>query len=519
MNRVAGAPGLEAAVVAALADSRVYDVATISPLVHAPRLSRRLGHEVQLKREDLQPGFSFKCRGAYNMMARLPRAQLERGVVAASAGNHAQGVSLAARRLGSRATIVMPVTTPSVKVEAVRALDARVLLEGDTFTEACAVARQLAADEGLVFVHPFDDLDVIAGQASVGHELMCQCDAQLDAVFVPVGGGGLLAGVAAAVKAVAPRVRVIGVQTQDSDAMARSLRLGYPVELAEVGLFCDGTAVKRVGDLTLQIAQRCVDDMVLVDTDEVCAAIRDVFEDTRVLVEPAGALAVAGLKKFAERSGVAARPLRLSAITSGANVNFSALRFIASRSDIGLRQESLWQVTAESPHQLLQRICMLLEGSNITELGYRRHSVGPAHLVLGVATRSQDEADALATFLCTGGLGVRTLASDEVAKTHVRYMVGGGAPGRGEHIFQLQLPERPNALLEFVTRLPEAWEITLAHYRSDGQLTGNILIGLQVPAGDEKNVESTMERLHRSCLRHDDNATCRAFLTQQPQRC
>lgn len=471
-------PPFDADIASALQTHRVYEVATVSPLQRAAGLSHRLGHEVLVKREDLQTGFSFKCRGAYNRMAHLTAAELERGVIAASAGNHAQGVALASRRLGCHALIAMPVTTPSIKVQAVRAMGAEVRLVGDSFSEACAEALRMAQGSGRVFIHPFDDLQVIAGQGTVGLEILSQMEAPPHAVFVPVGGGGLLAGVAAAIKLRSAGVRVVGVQIRDSDAMTRSLRVGCPVDLTTVGLFSDGTAVKRVGDLTFELARRFVDEMVLVDTDEVCAAIRDGYEDLRAVVEPAGALALAGLKKYAQaHSGAAGGAL--VAVASGANLNFSLLRFISARADIGLLQETLWQVSADASDRMLVRLCTLLSGSNITEIAFRRSAGQTGNMVLGLATRSPDDVDQITALLSAGGFDVRHLSSEEAERAQVLHLVNGISLDTDERLFQVNLPERPSALLQFLRGIPEGLRVTLAQYRNDGQMSGRLLLGLQ----------------------------------------
>lgn len=468
--------------------ARVYEVAHETPLERAPGLSKRLGCTILLKREDTQPVFSFKVRGAYNKMAHLSPEQLGRGVIAASAGNHAQGVALSAQALGCRAVIVMPVTTPSVKVEAVRARSAEVVLAGDSYSDAYAHALTLQAQEGLTFVHPFDDPDVIAGQGTIGLEILRQCASQIDAIFVAVGGGGLIAGVGALVKELRPETRIIGVQTEDSDAMAQSLALGQRVQLQEVGLFSDGTAVKQVGEETFRLAQKVVDEMIRVDTDAVCAAIKDIYQDTRAIEEPAGALALAGLKKYVENQG-ALRPdgtsKTLVAIACGANMNFDRLRFVSERSEIGEQREAIFAVTIPEERGSFKRFCGLLGSHNVTEFNYRIADARQAHLFLGLQVRDRQEAESIAGRLIAEGFATLDLSADETAKNHIRHMVGGRSPlAQDERLFRFEFPERPGALMRFLSAMNPSWNISLFHYRNHGSDTGNILVGLQVPAED-----------------------------------
>ena len=468
--------------------ARVYEVAHETPLERAPGLSKRLGCTILLKREDTQPVFSFKVRGAYNKMAHLSPEQLGRGVIAASAGNHAQGVALSAQALGCRAVIVMPVTTPSVKIEAVRARSAEVVLAGDSYSDAYAHALTLQAQEGLTFVHPFDDPDVIAGQGTIGLEILRQCASQIDAIFVAVGGGGLIAGVGALVKELRPETRIIGVQTEDSDAMAQSLALGQRVQLQEVGLFSDGTAVKQVGEETFRLAQKVVDEMIRVDTDAVCAAIKDIYQDTRAIEEPAGALALAGLKKYVENQG-ALRPdgtsKTLVAIACGANMNFDRLRFVSERSEIGEQREAIFAVTIPEERGSFKRFCGLLGSHNVTEFNYRIADARQAHLFLGLQVRDRQEAESIAGRLIAEGFATLDLSADETAKNHIRHMVGGRSPlAQDERLFRFEFPERPGALMRFLSAMNPSWNISLFHYRNHGSDTGNILVGLQVPAED-----------------------------------
>lgn len=460
--------------------ARVYDVATETPLERAEKLSARLGTPVWLKREDTQPVFSFKLRGAYNKMVRLPPDQLARGVVCASAGNHAQGVALSARRLGCRAVVVMPVTTPRLKSDAVRALGAEVVLHGDSYTDAYQHAAELGAAGGLTFVHPFDDPDVIAGQGTVGMEILRQHQPSLHAVFVAVGGGGLLAGVAAYIKAVRPEVRVIGVQMTDSDAMVRSVRAGERVRLNDVGLFSDGTAVKQVGEETFRLVRELADDFVLVDTDEVCAAIKDVFEDTRTVLEPAGAMGVAAAKKYAAEHEL--RDSALVAVTCGANMNFDRLRFVAERAEAGEGREALFAVTIPEERGSFRRLCEAVGRRNVTEFNYRISDERVAHMFVGMAVTDRAESAAIGRAFAENGFAALDLVDDDLAKDHIRHMVGGPSPlARGERLYRFQFPERPGALVKFLASMHPDWNISLFHYRNQGADYGRILVGVQVP--------------------------------------
>src|SRR5499426_3419575 len=463
--------------------ARVYDVASESPLELAPALSRRLGNHVLIKREDLQPVFSFKLRGAYNKMAALPKARLQRGVIAASAGNHAQGVALAAQRLRCRAVIVMPVTTPRIKIEAVAARGAQVVLHGDSYSDAYAKAAELRRKRGLVFVHPYDDPDVIAGQGTIGMEILRQHPGRLDALFVPVGGGGLISGIAAYVKRVRPSVKVIGVEPVDADAMARSLREGRRVRLDQVGLFADGVAVKQVGKETFRLCRRFVDDMVLVDTDGMCAAIKDVFEDTRAVLEPAGALAVAGAKAWVDRHG--AKEKTLVAVASGANTNFDRLRFIAEEAELGEHREAVLAVTIPEKPGSFRKFCATLGGADITEFNYRIADSKDAHIFVGVGVPGRKETFKLVRNLKNKGLKTVDLSDNEMAKWHVRHMVGGRAPfAKNELLYRFEFPERPGALMRFLESMRGDWNISLFHYRNQGADYGRVLVGMQVPRNE-----------------------------------
>jgi len=494
--------------------ARVYEVARETPLEPAEQLSARLANRVLLKREDLQPVFSFKLRGAYNKMAALDAAERARGVIAASAGNHAQGVALAAAKLGVRAVIVMPVTAPQVKVDAVRRFGGdfvEVVLAGDSYSDAQAAATRIEAERGLVFVHPFDDLDVIAGQATVGMELLRQSSAPLDAVFVPVGGGGLLAGVASCIKTLSPHTKVIGVQADDSDAMARSLETGVRMSLPEVGLFADGTAVKQVGALTFELCRRHVDAMLRVDGDALCAAIRDVYQETRSVPEPSGALALAGLKQYA-----AAHQLQgatLAAIVSGANMNFERLRFVAERAEAGEQREALFAVTIPEERGSFRRFCTALGRHSITEFNYRIGDARQAHIFVGVQTASRDERAALAAAFRAQGFAVLDLADDELAKLHLRHMVGGRSPlAQDERLYRFDFPERPGALPDFLARLHPDWNISLFHYRNHGADHGRILVGIQVPADEQAALQRFLATLGYPHCDESDNAAYRLLL-------
>jgi threonine dehydratase len=491
--------------------ARVYDVATESPLELAPGLSKRLGNRLLIKREDLQPVFSFKLRGAYNKMAALPRARLARGVIAASAGNHAQGVALAAERLGCRALIVMPVTTPRIKVDAVAARGAQVVLHGDSYSDAHAHALTLKRRRGLVFVHPYDDPDVIAGQGTIGMEILRQHARVIDAIFVPVGGGGLISGIAAYVKRVRPSVRIIGVEPVDADAMARSLKSGRRVRLEQVGLFADGVAVKQVGKETFRLCRRLVDDMVLVDTDETCAAIKDVFEDTRVVLEPAGALSVAGAKAWVERHG--ARGRTLVAVASGANTNFDRLRFIAEEAEVGEHREAVLAVTIPERPGSFRKFCATLGARSVTEFNYRIADSKDAHVFVGIEVRGRHESARIAANLRRHGLRTVDLSDNEMAKTHVRHMVGGRAPfAKNELLYRFEFPERPGALMRFLDSMRSDWNISLFHYRNQGADYGRVLVGIQVPRSELGEFRRFLEKLGYPYAEETRNPAYKLFL-------
>ncbi|MDQ7990791.1 MAG: threonine ammonia-lyase, biosynthetic [Candidatus Dactylopiibacterium sp.] len=492
-------------------DARVYEAAVETPLDFAPALSRRCGHRIWLKREDMQPVFSFKLRGAYNKMARLSEAQRARGVICASAGNHAQGVALSAQKLGCRAVIVMPQATPSIKVDAVRARGGEVVLAGDSFDDAYAHACEIAGRDGLTFVHPFDDPDVIAGQGTIGVEILRQHAGPIDAVFCAVGGGGLLAGVAAYIKRIRPQTRLIGVEAVDSDAMAQSLARGERVQLAQVGLFADGAAVKLVGAESFRLCQQYVDEVICVDNDAICAAIKDAFEDSRAILEPAGALALAGAKAWLAREGGEGRSV--VAVASGANMNFDRLRFVAERAELGEQREAILAVTIPERPGSFKAFCRLLGGRSITEFNYRFSEGGDAHVFVGVAIARRAEAADLLARLAAEGLPALDLTDNEMAKMHTRYTVGGRAPSaRHERVYRFTFAERPGALLRFLEALRSDWNISLFHYRNHGADFGRALVGLQVPPDSGSAFTQFLERAGYEYVEETDNPAYRLFL-------
>ncbi|MEN9844312.1 MAG: threonine ammonia-lyase [Pseudomonadota bacterium] len=508
--------------------ARVYDVAIESPLERAPALSRRLGHTVLLKREDQQPVFSFKLRGAYNKMVQLSPAQLAKGVICASAGNHAQGVAMSATKLQVRAVIVMPVTTPQLKIDAVRHLGGDVVLHGDSYTDAYNHAVRLQEEQGLTFVHPFDDPDVIAGQGTVAMEILRQVQKlgshRLDAIFVAIGGGGLISGVANYIKAVRPEVKVIGVQMNDSDAMMQSVQAGHRVTLPDVGLFSDGTAVKLVGEETFRIAHSgLVDAFMTVDTDAVCAAIKDIFVDTRSIVEPAGALAVAAIKAYAaaqQAKGIAGETY--AAILCGANMNFDRLRFVAERAEVGEEREALFAVTIPEERGSFRRFCELMThlpsfgGSsprNVTEFNYRVSDTHVAHVFVGLTTLHKGESTRIAHAFDEHGFQTLDLTHDDLAKEHIRHMVGGpSALARDERLLRFVFPERPGALMKFLSLMRPGWNISLFHYRNQGADYGRILVGLQVPAADEADFQVFLQTLGYPFVDETHNPVYQLFL-------
>lgn len=497
-------------------NARVYDVAVESALEPAHALSARLGNTVLLKREDQQPVFSFKLRGAYNKMVQLSAAQRAAGVICASAGNHAQGVALSGRKLGTRAVIVMPTTTPQVKIDAVRGFGGEVVLHGDSYSDAYLHAIELQAREGLTFVHPFDDPDVIAGQGTVAMEILRQHQGRLDAVFVAIGGGGLISGVANYIKAVRPEIRVIGVQMNDSDAMMQSVAAQQRVTLPDVGLFSDGTAVKLVGEETFRIARELVDEFIVVDTDAVCAGIKDVFIDTRSIVEPSGALAVAAIKQYVDTHGTQGETY--AAILCGANMNFDRLRFVAERAEVGEEREALFAVTIPEERGSFRRFCELvgeLPGAsrNVTEFNYRISDAREAHVFVGLTTAVRGESTTITDTFTAHGFGAIDLTHDELAKEHIRHMVGGRTGlAHDERLLRFVFPERPGALLKFLSLMRPNWNISLFHYRNQGADYGRILVGLQVPTTDHAAFDEFLQTLGYPFIEETDNPVYRLFL-------
>lgn len=491
--------------------ARVYDVAQESPLDYAPNLSKRLNNKLLLKREDMQSVFSFKLRGAYNKMAQLPPDILKQGVIAASAGNHAQGVALAATKLGTQAIIVMPVTTPQVKINAVKARGGEVVLHGDTYDDACAHARELEAEKGLTFIHPFDDPDVIAGQGTIGMEILRQCQQPIHAIFVAIGGGGLISGIAAYVKRLRPEVKIIGVEPVDADAMYQSLRLGRRVRLSQVGLFADGVAVRQVGEETFRLCQEFLDDIIRVDTDNVCAAIKDVFEDTRSIVEPAGALAVAGAKAYVEREGIEGKTL--VAIACGANMNFDRLRFVAERAELGERREAIFAVTIPEEAGSLRKFCECIGKRNLTEFNYRIADEKEAQIFVGIQIQNRADGVNIAELIENCGFPIIDLTDDELTKMHLRHMVGGRSPlAHNELLYRFEFPERPGALMQFVGSMSPNWNISLFHYRNNGADYGRIVVGIQVPPEETKEWQAFLDTLGYQYWDENKNPAYKLFL-------
>jgi threonine dehydratase len=492
--------------------ARVYDVAIESPLEAAPRLSRRLGNRILFKREDLQPVFSFKLRGAYNKISHLSDTVARRGVICASAGNHAQGVALAARRRGVPAVIVMPQTTPNIKVQAVLDLGGEVILHGDDFDHAYEHAVEVARERSLTFIHPFDDPDVIAGQGTIGMEILRQHSGTIDAIFVPIGGGGLIAGIAAYVKSLYPQIRIVGVEPEDAASMHDSLLARRRVTLERVGIFADGVAVRRVGEETFRLAQQYVDEVILVSTDEICAAIQDIFEDNRTIAEPAGALAVAGIKKYCARESCSERTL--IALNCGANINFDRLRHVAERADIGAGREALLAVEIpEEPGSFL-RFCQLLGRRSVTEFNYRYDDASSARIFVGISLHEgpREKAELLAQ-VAGAGYRVLDMSDDEMAKLHVRYMVGGHAHGlEHERLFRFEFPERPGALLRFLQAIGSRWNISLFHYRNHGSDYGRVLAGVQVAPVDAEEFAQHLHDLQYAFTEETANPAYRMFL-------
>lgn len=476
-------------------NSRVYEVAVNTPLVEAERLSQRLGNRVLMKREDMQSVHSFKLRGAYNRIAGLSEAERAAGVIAASAGNHAQGVALAARKLGVKALIAMPVTTPSIKIESVRHYGAHIKLIGDAYDEAYTWAAAHAEEKGMLFIHPYDDPVVIAGQGTVGLEILQDHPGSIHAIFVPVGGGGLIAGVALAVKALRPEIRIIGVEPDEAPCMYEALRLGRRVKLPQVGIFADGVAVRQAGKEPFRVARQHVDEVITVTTDEICAAMKDIFDDCRAVVEPAGALGVAGIKKYVETGGLQGQCL--VAINSGSNVNFDRLRHVAERAEVGEQREALLAVTIPEQPGSFRRFCRAIGRRGITEFNYRYADASKAHVFAGVQLQDGErERHALIAELRDQGYPVEDMTDSEIAKLHIRHMVGGRVPGLdNELLFRFQFPERPGALLKFLSSMGRRWNISLFHYRNHGADYGRVLVGVQVPRDSRKEFRASLDQL------------------------
>lgn len=495
----------------AIEEARVYDVAIETPLELAPKLSARLHNEVLIKREDLQPVFSFKLRGAYNKIVHLSETERKSGVICASAGNHAQGVALASHKLGIKATIVMPRTTPEIKVQAVQRWGAHVILVGDNYSEASVHADKLCAESSMIFIHPYDDPLVIAGQGTIADEILRQAPKDMDAVFVPIGGGGLIAGMAIYLKHYSPETKIIGVEPVDSAAMHDSIKAGQRITLDHVGIFADGVAVKKVGKITFDLVRRYVDDILLVDTDEICAAIKDIYEDNRTIVEPAGALAVAGLKKYVRNNGV--RGQVLAAINSGANMNFDRMRHVAERTEMGEGREALFAVTIpERPGSFL-KFCRIIGDHNVTEFNYRMSSRSEAHVFVGISITEPEEAAAIQQTLESAELPTLNLHDNELAKLHIRHMVGGRCTlVENEVLYRFEFPERPGALLEFLTRAHGRWNISLFHYRNHAAAFGRVLAGIEVPPEERSEFENYLDALGYPYVNETDNPAYSIFL-------
>jgi threonine dehydratase len=490
--------------------AQVYDVAIESPLERATNLSSRIGNNLWIKREDMQEVFSFKVRGAYNKMVKLSPETLKRGVVTASAGNHAQGVALAAQRLNCRATIVMPVTTPQIKMQAVQARGATVILHGDSYDEAYAHALKFATEQNVTFVHPYDDPDVIAGQGTIGMEILRQHPGPIHAIFAPVGGGGLISGIASYVKRLYPEIKMIGVEPVDADSMYQSLKKKRRVKLPQVGLFADGVAVKQVGAETLRLCRELVDEIILVDTDAICAAIKDVFEDSRAILEPSGALSIAGVKAYVQRENIHEK--NLVAIASGANMNFDRLRHVSERAELGEHREAVMAVTIPEEPGSFKKFCAMLGAKSITEFNYRYADPKEAHVFVAVSVRNREEAAELIRSLVESGLHTVDLSDNEMAKLHIRHLVGGRAEVKNELLYRFEFPDRPGALMKFLNSMSHHWNISLFHYRNHGADYGRVLVGIQVPPEEKAEFKAFLGRLSNHYWDESNNPAYKLFL-------
>lgn len=491
--------------------AHVYDVAVETRLDSTPLLSARIHNRVLLKREDKQQVFSFKLRGAYNKMAKLHAEALQQGVVAASAGNHAQGVALAAQKLGCSATIVMPTTTPQIKINAVMAMGAAVMLQGDSYNDAYEYALNLAKEKGVEFIHPYDDPDVIAGQGTIAMEILHQHPGKIHAIFVPIGGGGLISGIAAYVKRLRPTIKVIGVEPEDSNAMYRSLQAGHRVELPQVGLFADGVAVRQVGEETFRLCRDLVDEILLVDSDAICAAIKDIFEDTRSIVEPSGALSVAGLKMYVKQHDLLHETM--IAVASGANMNFDRLRHVSERAELGEQREAILAVTIPEKPGSFKKFCNLIGARNITEFNYRYADSQQAHVFVGISVRNREEATNLIQILQDNDLRAEDMTDNEMAKLHIRHMVGGHSRGvSNEVLYRFEFPDRPGALMNFLNKMSDRWNISLFHYRNHGADFGRVLIGIQIPHQEKEEFMHFLEELGYEFEDESNNPAYQFFL-------
>jgi threonine dehydratase len=493
-------------------NARIYDLAIETPLDHIQLLSQRTGNKVLLKREDLQPVFSFKLRGAYNKLLNLTEEERASGVICASAGNHAQGIALGAQHLGIKATIVMPRTTPAIKVDAVKSRGARVVLVGDSYDDAAAHAQKLVQEKGMTYVHPFDDPDVIAGQGTIGMEILRQYPGKIDAIFLAVGGGGLAAGVSAYVKYLRPETKIIAVESEEAACLKVALEKKKRVILPQVGIFADGIAVAQIGEETFRVLRKTVDECITVTTDEICAGIKDIFEDTRSIAEPAGATAIAGLKKYVAEHGITGQTF--VAIDSGANTNFDRLRYISERTEIGEQREAILAVTIPEKRGAYRDFCKALGKRSITEFNYRFAERGEAHIYVGVQVSANGLGRAeLISELTEQGYDVVDMTDNELAKLHLRYLVGGRAPEvTDEVLYRFEFPERPGALTAFLNKLAGRWNISLFHYRNHGAASGRVLVGMQVPKSDYGDLKEFIKELNYPFWNETDNEAYRFFL-------